>query len=85
MAVPRARSARGLPQNGETMKDKYTIRNFSFGELVQVAEALNRSEAALQERYKRLAEQANELLPRRDNSNMVHRKDKHEHQDRSRL
>jgi hypothetical protein len=85
MAVPRARGARGLPEDGETMKDKYTIRNSSFGELVQVAEALNRSEAALQERYKRLAEQANELLPRRDNSNMVHRKDKHEHQDRSRL
>jgi hypothetical protein len=48
------------------MKDKHTIKEFSFGELAQVALALNRSEAALQKRYKRLAEQANELLPRRE-------------------
>jgi hypothetical protein len=48
------------------MKERHTIKESSFCELVQIAEALNRSEAALQERYKRLAEQARELLPRRE-------------------
>jgi hypothetical protein len=47
------------------MKDKETNKELSFRELVQIAQALNRSEAALRERYKRLLEQAEELLPRR--------------------
>jgi hypothetical protein len=44
------------------MKDKREIRGFSLRELTQIAEALNRSEAALQKRYKRLAKQAKQLL-----------------------
>jgi hypothetical protein len=56
------------------MKDRHTIRDFSFGELVQVAEALNRSEAALQERYKHLAGQTRELLSRRGQEQRISRK-----------
>jgi hypothetical protein len=44
------------------MKDKRTIPEFSLCQLAQIAEALNRNEAALRERYKRLAEQVKRLL-----------------------
>ncbi len=48
------------------MKNEHTTKEFSFCELVQIAEVLNRSEAALQQRYRHLAEQVQELLPRRE-------------------
>jgi hypothetical protein len=55
------------------MKDKHTIKEFSFGELTQIALAVNRSEAARQKRYKRLAEQAEELLPHKEQPQHISR------------
>ncbi len=56
------------------MKNEHTTKEFSFCELVQIAEVLNRSEAALQERYKRLAEQTRELLPSQGQRQHISRK-----------
>jgi hypothetical protein len=53
------------------MRARQTIKELPFCVLVQIAEARNRSEAAQQERYKRLAEQATELLPAENNRNTL--------------
>jgi uncharacterized membrane-anchored protein YhcB (DUF1043 family) len=49
------------------MRARQTIKELPFCVLVQIAEALSRSEAAQKERYKHLAEQATELLPAENN------------------